>query len=199
VRQIQTTTEKIRAFGILEDSFKDSLGMNWMIRNTKSHNSKKTIIRLMYNEAASKNGAFITDDNNGVVLFFQIQNKKFTFNNLCRAIFIFLFITGVNNGLKAIKYKKLIASIRPKSGWLGLLVATDQNSKDRVAAYEIKQEMFRIADEHNECIYLETTVPRVRVLYRAAGYIEYSEIKHPYADLTIWFFRRDPFTYSRNK
>ena len=110
--------------------------------------------------------------------------------NILRKVFALLFIIGINRGIKAIKYKKKIDNIRPKSGWLGMLVATDQKSKGNVAAYEINREMLRIANETNENIYVETTVPRVRILYKRAGYNEYASIKHPYVDLTVWFMEK---------
>lgn len=153
----------------------------------------------MFHEAIYKKGAFITSDNNGAVLFFPIQQRTFSLKNALRTIYIVLFITGIRKGIQGLRYKKMVAEIRPKTGLLGLLVATDQSVLGNAAAFEIKQEMFRIADENEECIYVETTVPRVRLLYKAAGYIEYAEKQHPYTDLKIWFFRRDPFTYSRKK
>ena len=196
---IQGKEQKRRLFEIFEQAFAQSPGMNWMLRHRDSSRGKRWIIRLMTNEGIAKKGAFLTSDNNGAVLFFQVQKRALSPLNILRTIYIFLFITGVKNGFRALRYQKMVAAIRPKTGWLGLLVATDQTVPGNVAAFEIKQEMFRIADDHNECIYIETTVPRVRLLYKAAGYIEYAELKHPYTDLTIWFFRRDPFTYSRKK
>ena len=53
-----------------------------------------------------------------------------------------------------------------------------------------EQEMFRLADETNEPIYVETTNPRVMLLYKKSGYVEYANLKHPYEDLTIWFMKR---------
>ena len=110
-----------------------------------------------------------------------------------------LFVTGIKNGLRSFKYQKKIAVIRPKSGWLGMISATDATATGTKAAFEIKNNMFQLADDTNEPIYVETTVPRVKTLYQAAGYELYSTMKHPYDDLTIWFFRRSPFIYSRKK
>ncbi len=196
---IRTKNQKKRVFEIFEDSFANSPGMNWMIRNPNSERGKRWIINLMYHEGVSKNGAYITSDKNGAVVFFQLQKKAFSPANMIRTLYILLFISGIKNGLRALRYKKMVANIRPKTGWLGFLVATDKTAVGNTAAFEIKNEMFRIADESNECIYLETSVPRVRILYKVAGYVEYAEIDHPYADLKTWFFRRDPFTYSRKK
>lgn len=199
MKRIQSKSQKKRVFEIFEHSFADSPGMNWMLRNRNSERGKRWIINLMFHQGISQNGAYITSDNNGAVLFFQVQKKVFSLSNLLRTLYIFSFITGVKKGIRALRYRKMVSAIRPKTGWLGLLVATDQTVTGNAAAFEIKREMFRIADESNECIYVETTVPRVRLLYKASGYIEYAEMKHPYTDLNIWFFRRDPFTYSRKK
>lgn len=199
MENIQLDTQQNRAFQILKNAFSTSPGMNWMLRDQSSESGKQRIIEVMFHEALSKKGAYITSDGNGVLLFFQVQNKKFVPRNFFRTLYILNFVTGIKNGIRALRYQKMVAQTRPKKGWLGLLVATDQSVQGNAAAYEIKQEMFRIADETNECIYLETTVPRVRILYTAAGYIEYAQKQHPYADLMIWFFRRDPFTYSRKK
>ena len=83
---------------------------------------------------------------------------------------------------------------RPKEGWLGHLIATDTSTLNKTAAYEIKNEMFRLADETNEPIFVETTQRRIMLLYKVTGYYEYDAIPHPYEGLTIWFMRRDPGT-----
>lgn len=189
-------TDKARAFQILDHSFHQSPGMTWMVRDKESEKSKKWIIRLMYLEAKSKKGAYITEDKNGVVFYFSLQEKTRSFLYVIGIAYFILFITGIKNGIRALKYQKQIASIRPKKGMLGLLVATDQSVKGNEAAYQIKQEMFQIADKMNECIFLETTNPRVRALYRAVGYSEYAEMKHPYTDLIVWFFKREPMQNS---
>jgi hypothetical protein len=105
---------------------------------------------------------------------------------------------GFAKGLKALRCKKTVDKIRPDTGWFGWLVATDDTAIGNAAAYEIKNEMFRLADESNEPIYVETTVKRVMVLYKVSGYYEYAKITHPYQqDLTIWFLKRDPHTFNK--
>ena len=48
-----------------------------------------------------------------------------------------------------------------------------------------------MSKKQNKPICLETSIPRVRKLYKLSGYEEYAAIKHPYEDLTIWFFKRE--------
>ncbi|MGB1039913.1 MAG: hypothetical protein ACPGVD_03495 [Flavobacteriales bacterium] len=182
--------ERNKILEIFEEAFKDSPGMTWMIANNKK--KMKSILKLFIHEASLKKGAFLTKNKSGAVLFFSLQNNTNSTALILRKLYVFFFVVGVNRGIKAIRYKKLINEIRPKEGLLGWLVASNQNISGNEAAYEIKREMFRIADETNQPIFVETTVPRVRKLYRLAGYKEYQSIQHPYEELTIWFMRRDP-------
>lgn len=192
MRHICTNSDKTRMFQILENSFIKSPGMKWMFKNKEALHSLKSLLNYLFEEANARDGAYITSDNNGVVFFYRLDRKVFSLRIFFKALYLFLFVFGLKNGLLVIRYRKKVASIRPKKGYVGFLVATDNSVVGNNAAYEIKNEMFRIADENNESIYLETTSPRVRLLYKKAGYIEYHEMKHPYAPLTIWFFRRDP-------
>ena len=76
-------------------------------------------------------------------------------------------------------------------------MATDRRVVGTNAGYEIKREMFRMADATNEPIYVETTVQRCVTLYTRIGFYEYARIKHPYEDFEIWFMKRDPHTFNR--
>lgn len=189
---IQTREDERRAIEILEDAFVNSPGVYWMVKDTANLSQRKWIIRLLFYESQAKKGAFITTDRNGALLFFQVNQKVTTPRLFFLRLYVLFFITGIRNGLKAMHYQKMIASVRPSNGWLGLLVATDKDLRTSKTAFEIKHKMFDSSDASNLCIFIETTVPRVRKLYQSSGYTEYAEIKHPYTDLTVWFFKRAP-------
>ena len=187
---IKNNRDKKRALDILENAFIDSPGMTWMLRKCNKKNLR-IFLSFFYHTVAIKDGAYLTSDRNGVVFFYQLQNKKTSISNLFRKLYVLLFIVGLKKGMLAAKYKKNIDKLRPKSGWFGWLVATDTKVSGNAAAYQIKQEMFRLADETQEPIYVETTNPRVMLLYKKSGYLEYANLKHPYQDLTIWFMKRE--------
>lgn len=189
---VKNKNQQRRTFEILKESFQSSAGMSWMVKNTGCSKSKARIIDLLLQEAKLKKGLYITSDGNGTLLLFQVKQRVFSVILCAKKLYTLLFITGLKKGIQAIRYQKFVAKVRPKNGLLGLLIATDQNARDCSAAFEIKQEMFRLADELNEKIYAETTIPRVRILYKLAGFEEYAEIQHPYAQLKIWFFKRIP-------
>ncbi len=194
MNNIQNNQEKNRALDIMEKAFINSVGMTWMLKKKNRKNLRK-FLSYIFHQASIKNGAWLTSDKNGVVLFYNMRNKKQSLQNFFRQLYVFLFIMGVKNGLKIYRYKKLIDNIRPKTGWFAWLFATE--NKCVKPAYEIRQELFKISDETNEPIYLETTVPRAMILYKASGYYEYAKITHPYEDLTIYFMKRDPHSFNK--
>lgn len=195
--QIQNKKDKNRALDILEKAFINSKGMTWMIKQKNKKNLRTFLTYILY-EASAKNGAWLTSDKNGVVLFYHLQNKKKSLQNIFRKIYVFIIIMGFRNGLKAYRYHKIINNIRPKTGWFGWLIATDNEETTGIkAGYEMKKELFAMADKTNEPIYAETTKARAMILYKASGYYEYAKINHPYEDLTIWFMKRDPHTFNK--
>lgn len=192
MKAVQTKEEKARALEILEKAFNRSPGIIWMLGEKCNRRKTQKLLSVFLEEAVVKEGAFLTNDYNGVVLFFQLHNNKGSVQLLFKKLYAFLFLMGLRRGIQAIKYKKSIDAIRPKKGWLGWLVATDSDACGKAAAYEIKNWMFQRSDETKEPIFVETTVPRVMILYKAAGYKEYAKIKHPYQNIDIWFMKRDP-------
>lgn len=192
MKVVQTREDEKRAIEILEDAFLESLGVYWMVKNSTRLKQRKWIIRLLFFESQAKKGAYLTDDRNGALLFFQVNQKAVSLRLFLLKLYVLLFVTGIRNGIKAIRYQKRVAALRTQNGWIGLLVATDKNQRTAKTAFEIKHKMFQTSDESKLCIFIETTVPRVRQLYQTSGYVEYAEMKHPYADLTVWFFKREP-------
>jgi hypothetical protein len=192
MKVVQTREDEERAIEILEDAFVESLGVYWMVKNPARLKQRKWIIHLLFFESQAKKGAYITDDRNGVLLFFQVSQKAASLRLFFLKLYVLFFITGMRNGVRALRYQKRVAEVRTENGWIGLLVATDKGLRTSKTAFEIKHKMFHTSDESNLPIFIETTVPRVRQLYQSSGYVEYAEMKHPYTDLTVWFFKREP-------
>jgi hypothetical protein len=197
MKVVQSREDERRTIEILEDAFVESLGVYWMVKNPASLKQRKWIIHLLFYESQAKKGAFITSDRNGALLFFQVNQKAVSPRLFFLKLYVLLFVTGIRKGIKAIQYQKRVAAVRTENGWLGLLVATDKHQRTAKTAFEIKHKMFETSDQSNLCIFIETTVPRVRKLYQSSGYVEYAEMKHPYTDLTVWFFKREPNSNSR--
>jgi hypothetical protein len=186
---IKTPQDIERAQGILAEAFNDSEGVNWVLKR-KSKKAKALTVKVLLHEAIDKRGAYLSEDKNGAVLFYDANSKGTSLTNLFRKLYLILNYAGFRSAFRLISYRKMISSIRPKNSIVGFLVATDSSVKSNKAIYEIHNEMLSISQKQGKQIALETTKPRVRKLYSFAGYEEYAEVKHPYSDLTIWFFTK---------
>ena len=72
---IHTKKDKKRALEIFNDAFIDSLGIMWVLKR-KTLNSKKLTIKVLFHEGIDKKGAYLTEDKNGALLFFDNNNKE---------------------------------------------------------------------------------------------------------------------------
>ncbi len=187
---VKTSQEKKRVLEIFHNAFMESPGIMWVLKKNTIE-AKKTTISVLFYEGLAKKGAYITDDKNGALLFYNSDDNRSSFTNTLRKLYLIIFYAGIRNAYRLIKYRKMIAKTRPPKALVGFLVATDLNVVGNEAAFEIKREMFKMSKKLKKPICLETSIPRVRKLYQLSGYEEYAAIQHPYENLTIWFFKRD--------
>lgn len=191
MNKVSNINDKKRALEILELTFLNSNGFNWISNQKFNKRGIKYIIRIIYTVASLRGGAYLSNDKNGVMLFYRMQKHKFSISQIFNYIYL-LFSIGITNTLNVLKYKFIIESLRPKEGLVGLLLATNQTRNLKCLYYDYKKISFQIADKINQPIFIETTSKKARKLYLLSGFYQYLEIEHPFSDLTVWFLRRDP-------
>lgn len=191
MNKVSNINDKKRALEILELTFLNSNGFNWISNQKFNKRGIKYIIRIIYTVASLRGGAYLSNDKNGVMLFYRMQKHKFSISQIFNYLYL-LFSIGITNTLNVLKYKFIIESLRPKEGLVGLLLATNQRRNLKCLYYDYKKISFQIADKINQPIFIETTSKKARKLYLLSGFYQYLEIKHPFSDLTVWFLRRDP-------
>lgn len=193
MEHIHHVNETNRALELLTRTFHQTAGMTWMIKKGKDRlKALRNFTKYCVNEARVYNGAFITEDRNGVVLFFRLKDKRFSFRLLFEQVKVAFQVTGLKNAIRAHRTKKLIDQIRPKKGWHGWLLASDPADKQQLATNKIKQAIYKVSDTTKEPIFTETSNKKLRAFYLRMGFVEYHQIAHPYADCDIYFLRRDP-------
>ena len=180
-----------RAREILVEALKDSLGVHWVLRN-KSEVGKVLALEVLFFEGADKEGVFLSDDGQGAVVFYDINDQRWSWSNARRKALLVLRHAGVASVWRLLKYRRMIAATRPKDAMVGFLVGTDRFAKGTKAIFDIHEGMQKLAKSRNLPICLETTQPRVRRLYQYAGYTEYAVRRHPFVDLDIYFFIKHP-------
>jgi hypothetical protein len=195
MNHIETEPDKERALDILERAFFNVPGVMWLL---KKSGDKKKLLRMLLSsclyESALKKGAYLTNDRNGVVLFYKLDCKPASLMILLNKLYLLIEVTGIKHGIQAIRSREIIGRVRPKTGWYGWFLATDRDATGNAAAFEIKREIFKLSDMSNEPIYVETTMERIMLLYKRMGFYQYAKIRHPYENFDIWFMKRDPHT-----
>lgn len=193
MNHIETELDKSRALEILEKAFKDVPGVMWMIRNKeKSQEHLRILLSVCLEEAILKKGAYLTKDRNGIILFYRLQIKPRSITIFFKKLYLLIKVFGIRHGVRVLRSRKMIDTIRPKEGWYAWFIATDKRAGNCVSAFEIKNEIFNISSTTNEPVYAETTVHRIVGIYEKIGFKVYSKMKHPYSNMDIWFLRRDP-------
>lgn len=180
-----------RARQILTEALKESLGIHWVLKK-KSEIGKILALEVLFYEGADKDGVYLSDDKDGAVVFYDINDPRGSRHNALRKFKLVWRHSGILSLYRLLRYRKMISSIRPKQAMVGFLVGTDRAVKGTKAIFDIHRGMQEIAANLKLPICLETTLPRVRRLYQFAGYTEYASKTHPYADLEIYFFIKHP-------
>jgi hypothetical protein len=191
LKRASNTQEIEHARQILTEALKDSMGIHWVMKN-KSELGKILALEVLFYEGADKDGVYLSDDNNGAVVFYDINDSRKSRQNALRKFKLVWRHSGVQSVYRLLRYRKMISSTRPKQAMVGFLVGTDRSVKGTKAIFDIHRGMQDIAANLKLPICLETTLPRVRRLYQFAGYTEYASKTHPYADLEIYFFIKHP-------
>lgn len=190
MKLIQTEKQQEKACQILSEAYFHAENISWIFPH-KDKRKMRLFFSVILNEAVTRKGAFLSDDETGVLLLYRQDSNGFSWRNLFLKMYVLLFVTGISRGWRALKHQKNITKRRPKEGWLGMGLAILESKNLSQLTFELKREAFEMTDQSGLPVYAETTVPRVKKLYEHLGFVVYDSLPHPYADLTVWFLKRD--------
>lgn len=135
---------------------------------------------------------YLTPDEKGVALIFLPYKKKTSLKSVWRDIVIALCVIGITRIMKVLRREQYINKIRPRDinymyFWF---FAVDPLYQGNGAAKHIKDGIFKISDERNMPIYVETSGEKQKNVYRNYGF----EIYHTWTqkDYTLYFMKRQP-------
>ena len=189
MHQITSAREQQKAIKIIADAYFEAANVTWLLKR-KTKTNVKAIFKVLFQEAKSRNGAYMSDNEACVLFLYDQKVKVFSVKQFFRKLHVFLLVTGISNGIKALKFQKHVASIRPKEGLLGTVLGVEENQMTTATVFEMKRTVFDLSKVNNLPVYAETTVPRLLKLYKALGFEVYHEMNHPFAELQVWFLKK---------
>lgn len=185
---ISKSFERKIAIQILAEEYIVADNVTWMLQKKTEQNLKRLFL-VIVKEAQEKNGAFLSENNNGVLLIYKQNIQKRLFLNFAWKLYAIFFLTGVAKGIKVLKWQKKVKSIRPKEGWIGVALAIQNDENKMKTAFEFKNALHTLTKNSKLPVYVETTVPRIKDLYESIGFEIYHKRPHDYANRTVWFLK----------
>jgi hypothetical protein len=158
--------------------------------NYKAKNIQK-VFEFSFDEFFSINGVFY-HPNKKAVLFINpgVANRN---SSLFKQLKFMLSVSGIRNGLKLKRRRKIMLNERSKEPFIHIGVFGISNHAERFkTALDIKNFVFNMAREKKLDVYLETPLEKTRKVYEYYGFECFSEYyleeaKHP------WYFMRLKF------
>ena len=189
MRLITNRQESLIAIDILVETYANAPNIKWMF--TQSHRNLEYFFYVLIEDAIEKKGAYLTSNNRGVLLFYNLKTKHFSLSSIYRKAYLIFFIMGIKKSIQIIRLNKLKRKYRPKTGFYGAVLAIKNDKCQWDTRFELKKEIFIMFKNLNLPVYAETTNRRIYLLYKKLGFSKYYEMNHPYADLNIYFMKMD--------
>lgn len=184
---------KDRAIEILTRSFGTNKSTNWVIKQDKCKLLR--ICKLMtyaYEICTKHNGAFISDDKEGAILFDFPINSKYSFTQLIKDLGFIFNVISPERLFKVLKRENYIKKHHPNKNYIYLwFLGVSPECQGKGIGSKLLTELNRIADQRNLPVYLETSNPRNLALYKRFGFSIYYEWNSDFIDFPIWFMRRE--------
>ncbi len=186
-------TNRENAVRIITESFQDNPSVVNVLKPGGDQTKKLDVLaKYAYDTSVSRNGVYFSSDGEGVAFCYRYNFKNEGINDYLNQVKLVLGAIGINRLLEVMKRDNYIKSIRPKDGdflyfWF---FGVSNQGRGGHAAWEIKETIFRISEEKKLPIYLETSVPQNKRIYKRYGFETYHEWSQAKGKKPLWFMRR---------
>lgn len=187
--------DKQKVIAIITESFDTNPSVNRVIKNDAKRKQRiEALADYSFKTALSRNGAYLSSDEQGVALCYQYNFKKEGLVDYLHQIQLVRKAIGFGRVLDIMKRDSYFKLKRPADGnylYFWFLGITDKG-KGGIAIRELKEHLFAESSIKNLPIYLETSVPKNKRVYERYGFETYHEWKDPKTADVIWLMKRMP-------
>lgn len=189
-----TKKDEQHVIHIITESFDSNPSVNWVIKNDRHRRQRiKALADYSFKTAMARNGAWISDDGEGVALCYRYNFKKEGFEDYVNQITLAFKAIGPGRIFKIMRRDSYFKSQRPTSGdylYFWFLGVSDKG-KGKTAAKELKDLIFSESARTGLPIYLETSVPKNRRVYERYGFACYHTWKDEAGGHEVWLMKRE--------
>lgn len=184
---------KNQVIEILTKSFHDNKSTNWAVKQDRKRLQR--ISRLMRHACdlcQIQNGAFLSDDQEGAILYDFPKTAKYSVDRLLQDIRFIFQVIGPERLFKVLKRESYIKKFHPDKNYIYLwFLGVMPESQGKGIGTKLLNKLTNLADEKNLSICLETSNRRNLELYRRFDFSVYHEWDSDFIGFPIWFMRRE--------
>lgn len=187
-------SDKKEFLRIITESYRDNPSVLWVLK--KDHKIEKRLAVLAeycWKEGMYQDGIYFSKNGDGIAIFYSLQEKKTGIKSLFRQLNLVVRAIGLSRLRTVLRRDSYIAKNRSsKEALYFWMYAVDPQSRDGLAAREMKDFAFQMAKEKQLPILAETSVPQNKKVYERFGFQTYHQWEDTKSDMVTWFMHRLP-------
>ena len=193
--RLATKADLPRATKIIAKSFSTNPSILWVIKKDRKQDARtRALAKYSFNWARIRQGAYLASNERGVALCYRAKQKSNLLLNILYQAELVIKAIGIFRIGIVLKRQAYLKSHMPKDTdylyfWF---YGVEPGYNGQGDAKEIKDEIFRMADEAGLPIILETSVEKNRRVYERYGFRIYHEWHNEDQQLRLYFMQREP-------
>lgn len=182
--------DRQKVINLLTAAFARNRSVNLIIK-AGDHKEKRIggLMEYALEESRRANGAFISENEEGALLFTRPKRKSpFSAGSLFSALKFIFTVTGIFNLKKVLSREKYIKNKHPEKDFIYLWflgLSPDHQGKGYGSA--LLSKLLLLAGKEKLPVYLETSTPENLPFYKRHGFNIYHEWTCPKAGYPLWF------------
>lgn len=188
-----TEDNKNRIVEILTKSFDDNKSTNWAVKQDRKRIQRISgLMRYACDLCQIQNGAFLSDDRSGAILYDFPKTAKYSISRLLQDIRFIFQVIGPERLFKVLKRESYIKKFHPSENYIYLwFLGVMPESQGKGLGTKLLTQLTGLADENKLPICLETSNPMNLELYKRFGFSVYHEWDSDFIGFPVWFMRRE--------
>lgn len=176
---------------IIADTFDANPSVNIVIGDGGIRTKKiSRLADYAFIKALNRRGAYLSDNRMATALIFHSKSKSFSLKEIDLEVRFALSIPP-KKVIQTLKREAYLKKHRTEDDHLYFWFLGAQKGAGH-AAFELKDYLFELSKKEDLAIFLETSVPRNKVVYERYGFETYHTWEDSGGGKPLWFMRRDP-------
>ena len=185
-------TDREIVISIVTRAFEQNPRVQAMMKKKNSTRSIRIMTAYAYDLVERFDGIYLSKDKTTVLFYYKKSQYRRKLIDYIRYLNMFIRAIRPSQFFPTMKREKYIVSLRPDyEDYIYVWVlASVPNNKSLNGLADIRDHLFGLSETLQLPILIETTVEKVRKLYRYVGFEEYHKWEDDEAGINVWFLER---------